>query len=317
MSFIDTIRSKVDTWQQAHSSIGFVYAVIKKYGEDDAGYKAALLTYYAFLALFPLLLVLTTVATIIAGRNEQLRETILGGLTSYFPAFGEQLATIGTIEKSGIALAIGILFSLYGARGVADAFRTGVNKIWHVPRIKRDTFPKSLLKSMTIILVGGSGFLLASISATYTAAAGRGIGFRLLAITLNLAILFGLFMLLLKLSLPGRVTFRDTKAGAAAAAIGIVALQAAGGFILSRELQNLNTLYSNFAIPLGLLFWLYLQAQVLFYAIEIAAVRSQKLWPRAIDISKPTAADKRAYTKIPASEQYLPTQKITSQFRKG
>ena len=40
---------------------GFVIAVIYKYADDQGGYLAAMITYYAFVSLFPLLLLLTTV----------------------------------------------------------------------------------------------------------------------------------------------------------------------------------------------------------------------------------------------------------------
>ncbi|MDB5175788.1 MAG: ribonuclease [Candidatus Saccharibacteria bacterium] len=316
-NILSRIRNGIDALQRKHPALGFPYAVIKKYGEDEAGYQAALLTYYAFLAIFPLLLVLTTVLGLVAAHNQELQNTVLKGLNEYFPALGGQLAAkIGTINKSGIALVVGVIFTLYGARGVADAFRHGVNKIWHIPRVKRDGFPKSLFKSLSIILLGGSGFLLAAISSTYAGSAGTGVVFHVLALAVNVIILFGLFTFLLKISLPGRVTFRDTKAGAVTAALGVVLLQFVGGAIVRSQLRNLDALYSSFAVPLGLLFWLYLQAQVLYYSIEIAAVRSQKLWPRAIDNKKLTSADKRAYTRISASGQYLSVQKITTKFRK-
>ncbi|MDB5184867.1 MAG: ribonuclease [Candidatus Saccharibacteria bacterium] len=317
MNIIEKYRNKIDAYQQKHSFVGFPYAVIKKYGEDEAGYQSALLTYYGFLALFPLLLVAATVVSVVAADNPHLQKTVLDGLTSYFPTFRPTLEkAIGTIGKTGLALVIGVLFTLYGARGVADAFRNGVNKIWHIPRVKRDGFPKSIIKSLSIVIFGGLGFLVASLSTTLTAAAGHGWFFTALSIVVNLIVLFFLFGFLLTFSLPGRVTFHATRAGAATAAIGLVLIQIFGQLLLKKELRNLNDLYSVFAIPLGLLFWLYLQAQIVFYSIEIAAVRSQRLWPRGLDNNNPTKADKRAYTRISASEQYLTSQKITSKFHK-
>lgn len=95
-----------------------------------AGYQAALLTYYAFLSLFPLLLILTTVTQLISSNNLALQSSIVHGVTDYFPILGSQLSShIHGLHKNGLALIIGLFIILYGARGVADVFRRGVNQI--------------------------------------------------------------------------------------------------------------------------------------------------------------------------------------------
>ncbi len=305
----------VDNWQRHHRLVAFPYAVIKKYGEDEAGYQAALLTYYGFLSLFPLLLVLTTLVSIVGGHNDALKNTIVGGLTSYFPMFGNQLSShTQTLHKSGLPLVIGILFTLYGARGVADAFRSGVNHIWQTPRSEMEGFPLSLFKSFAIIAIGGTGFILASIISGYAASAGHGILFSLVSLIINVFILFWLFRVLLSLSLPRKLPFRQTRAGAAAAAVGLVILQSAGGFVITRELKSLDAVYSYFALSLGLLFWLYLQAQTVYYAVEMASVRTLRLSPRGITADNLTAADKRVYARQAASEKQIAKETIKTKF---
>jgi membrane protein len=278
-----TIR-KIDKWQQRHRWPAVAYAVIKKYGEDEVGSQAALLTYYAFLSLFPLLLVLSTLAGLLANSHPGLQQDIIHGTTNYFPVLGSQLSNhIHTLHKNGLALVVGIIFTLYGARGVADVFRRGVQHIWSVPKAERQGFPKTIPNSLVIIVVGGLGFIVASISTGLAAAAGHGPAFRLLSVAVNLFILFWLFTFLLNICLPRHVPIKDTKSGALAAAVGLVVLQALGGYLLKRELKSLDALYSYFAIALGLLFWIYLQAQMLYYAVTLAAVRAQHLWPRSIN----------------------------------
>lgn len=290
--FQKTVR-RLDAYQQRHRTAAFSYAVIKKYGEDNAGTQAALLTYYGFLSLFPLLLVLTTVTNNIIGDHPHLEHTVISGITDYFPLLGSQLSShVHTLNRNGFALLAGILFTLYGARGVADAFRKGVQHIWQVPRSKRDTFPKSMFKNIILLTVGGAGFITASILAGLASGAGHAPIFRVLSIFLNMFILFWLFNFLLNFSLPSHLPIKQTKVGAAAAAIGLVVLQSLGGYILARELKNLDALYSYFAIALGLMFWIYLQAQIICYAMEIAYVSSHKLWPRSLGPS-PTEVDKK------------------------
>jgi len=284
MKILNAVINKLDHWQQRHTWSALTYAVIKKYGEDESGSQAVVLTYYSFLSLFPLLLVLTTVTSLVASSHPSLQADIIRSTTNYFPVLGNQLAQhISTLHKNGVALIVGIIFTLYGARGVADAFRRGVQHIWQVPRSQRATFPKTVPNSLSIIVVGGLGFVVASISTGLAAAAGHGPAFRLLSASVNLFILFWLFTFLLNACLPRHVPIKDTRTGAFAAAIGLVVLQALGGYLLKTELKHLDALYSYFAIALGLLFWIYLQARLLYYAVTLSAVRAQRLWPRSMN----------------------------------
>jgi YihY family inner membrane protein len=311
MNLITTIIYRIDLLQRRYRLSAFIYAVVKKYGDDQAGYQSALLTYYGFLSLFPLLLVLTTVVSLIPGSHTALQATIIKGTTNYFPTLGNQLsAHAGGIHKSGIALFVGIIFTFYGARGVADAFRYGVNQIWRVPRVDRDGFPKTLIKSLSIIAVGGLGFIGAAVIVGFTATAGHGIVFHILSILIDLVIFYWLFTYLLTISLPKHIPVKDLRSGALAAAVGLVVLQALGGYLLKRELKNLDSLYSNFAVVLGLLFWIYLQAQMVYYCVEIASVKADGLWPRSLSGKELTPADKKAMVSLAQKEQVKPTEVV-------
>jgi YihY family inner membrane protein len=293
MQIINQAISKLDAFQRKSKFFGFMVGVIKKHNDDHMGHQAALLTYYAFLALFPLLLVLTTVAGVLAANNPEIRETVVTGMTSYFPVLGSQLEShVHGLQKTGFALVAGLLITFYGARGVADAFRNGVNHIWGVPPSKRDGFWKGMAKNFAVIVLGGLGLLTASLTATMVASVGSGIEYKLLSVGLNLVVLFWSFIIILNLSLPRHVTVAEVRLGAATAAFGLVSLQALGGVLLAKHFKNLDALYSNFALTLGLLFWLYLQAQVVYFAVEVSLVRSKKAWPRSLNGDNPTQADK-------------------------
>lgn len=294
---IQKILIKLDNLQRRHSPIGFVIAVIKKYGDDHAGYKAALLTYYGYLSLFPLLLVAATVLQIIANSHIGLSDSLLKSITSSSSVLGGQLSVhIQSLHKSGLALAIGLLFLLYGARGVAAAFRSGVNEIWGVTRSEQLGFPQSAINNTLIVIVGGLG-LIATASITGTVSAlGHGILPRAISYLAGVLLLYFLFNYLIKAVLPKHVTSRDTYSAALSAAFGLIVLQIVGGLILSRVLKNLDALYSYFALSLGLLFWIYLQAQVIYYSVVISVVKTQKLWPRSFSGQDLTDYDKRVIT---------------------
>jgi membrane protein len=299
MKHLKRFIERLDDFQRRHKFVAFCFAVIKKYSEDQMGNQAALLTYYAFMSLFPLLLVLATVTQLVVLHNAQLENSILHGATSYFPVLGNQLAThIHSLHKNGLALLIGTVIILYGARGVADVFRRGVNRVWYRSSSSGMNIFESAWVSMKIICAGGIGLVVAAISAGLAATAGHGLVFRLLSICISAFILFWIFMYLLRLSLLPKTPFRELRLAASCAVIGLIVLQIVGGFILIHVLKNLDALYSIFATTLGLIFWLYLQAQAIYYAIEIAATHEKLLWPRSLSGNRRTSADERATAKI-------------------
>jgi YihY family inner membrane protein len=284
MKYIDDALKKLNRGQQKFTLLAFIIAVIKKYNDDRTGTQAALLTYYSFLSVFPLLLVLTTLTDTVVGHDVGLRTTVIKGLTNYFPLLGNQLSThVHRLHADGFALASGLLITIYGTRGVANSFIGGVQNIWLIPRKDRPGFPKSLYKSLGVIIVGGIGLIVASIIASLASSAGHGFIFKAISLLINLIILTGIFIFLLNFSLPKHVKVRDVKSGALTAAIGLLILQSVGGYVLAHELKHLSALYSYFAVALGLVFWLYLQSQVLYYSIEVAVVNSNKYWPRSLD----------------------------------
>lgn len=293
MNIIEKTIGNIDTFQRRHKATAFTYAVIKKYGDDQAGYQAALVTYYGFLSLFPLLLVLTTVAGIAGNHNPELGRQLVHSVSSYFPVIGESLNnSVKGVSKTGPALIIGIVFSLYGARGIADAFRNAVNHLWHVPLAKRSSFPRSLLRSFGLIFGGGGGLIASAIIAGWTSTAGHGWIFSLLSLISNLVILYGVFVLILRLSLPLSIPVSKFRVGAAVSAVGLTILQKLGSYILLSQSDKLSNSYSAlFATTLGLLAWIYLQTQVVMYAVQIDTVRDGKLWPRSLSGKHLTPAD--------------------------
>lgn len=292
---IDRLVARIDRYQRSHRSAAFVVAVIKKYNDDEAGHRAALLAYYGFLSIFPLLLVLTTIFKLLLHNNSELGNEIIHAAVTYFPTIGRELQqNIHAISRTGAALAIGILLTLYGARGVADILRNSLDHIWQIPHSRRTTFPASLFRSMAILIVGGLSLAFAPVASGYAIVFGHNWFSGLVSALVIAGALFWVIIYVVKVGASVYRPFRDIWLGAFLAAVSLEILQSLGGFIVARELQRLDSLYGTFAIVLGLIFWIYLQTQVLLFAFEIDSVRVFKLAPRGL--REPlTAADRTAY----------------------
>src|SRR5438270_1346442 len=106
---------RVDEFQQRHRPLAFVFAVVKKFGDDQGGNLCALITYYGFLSLFPLLLVLTTVLSFVLKGHPGLQHDILNSALADFPVIGTEIKkNVGEIHGSGLGLVLGIIGTFWG-----------------------------------------------------------------------------------------------------------------------------------------------------------------------------------------------------------
>src|ERR1700733_13273434 len=127
----------LDRLQQRNSTVSVAVAVIYKYLDDQGGYLAALITYYAFVSLFPMLLLLTTGLGVLLAGHPGLKEKVLQSTLSQFPVIGSQLHQPQGLSGGTVAVVIGILGALYGGLGVGQAVQNAMDSVWAVPKIKR------------------------------------------------------------------------------------------------------------------------------------------------------------------------------------
>jgi membrane protein len=299
MNLVQRAVRAADQLQQRHAWLAAPVAVWKKFGDDQAGNLAALVAYYAFVAIFPLLLALVTVLDLVLKDNLGLRQKVLNAALHQYPVVGPQLEhSIGRLNQTPIALVVGLLGTLFGARGVANAMQNALNSAWEIPFARRPRFPWSWLRSFAIIAVIGLGFIVTTGLSTLAGGAGRvltGVGAQVLAIAVSLALNFGLFWLGFRLGTAPEITWRQLRLGALISGVVWQVLQTFGGYLVSHQLAHASPLYGTFALVLGLIAWLYLQAELTLYAVEINVVRAYRLWPRSIAPPPYTEQDRRAY----------------------
>ena len=94
--------------------------------------------------------------------------------------------------------------------------------------------------------------------------------------------------------------WRDLRNGAAIAAVCWQVLQVVGGYVVSHQLHRASELYGTFGIVLGLLAWLFLQAEITLYAAEADVVLARRLWPRSI-VARRRARPGRAEPRPPSA----------------
>jgi membrane protein len=279
-------RDRFDRYQQNHRWLGFPVAVGKKFGADRAGDLAALIAYYSFFSLFPLLLAAVTVLGFVLDGNPGLQRDVLDSALADFPVVGAQLReNAGHLNASGVALAVGLGGLLWAGLGAVLAAETAMNGVWNVPARERAGFVGQRLRALAVLAVLGLGIVAATALAavvTVFGPAGAVLG-GVAAIAVDVGLFLVAFRLLPSIDPP----WRELWPGALVAGVSWAILQLAGSVIVDRQLSGASDVYGAFAIVIGLLSWIYLQAQVMLVAAEINVVRSRHLWP--VPLRQPAA----------------------------
>lgn len=284
MEKIKSFTSTVDKFQQTHTFLAFPIAVVKRYGDDKAGRQAALVTYYAFLSVFPLLIIFLTVLGVIAATSTTLETRILHNVYQLVPDLGSNLRkSVHSLRGSGLGLILQLLVLFYGTRGLASILQETFNNLWHVPKEHRPGFWGDHLRGFSMMLAVGLGIVLGTaISVGLGSIIHLGFVGEAFITLLNVFVTFCLFLAVFRLGTSESIPLRKLILGAIIATIGMIIIQRLGGYIMSRQLPKLEGAYGSFSVALGLLFWIYLQAQVILYALVITIVRTERDWPKKL-----------------------------------
>lgn len=320
------VLSSLDGFQRRHRWVGFPLAVVYKFADDQGSYLTALITYYGFLSLFPLLLLLVTILGFVLHGDPHLQARLLDSALAQFPVLGTQLrdSVHARTGGSSLALVIGILGTLYGCLGAAQATQNALNRVWAVPRNRRPNPITSRLRSLLLVVVLGVGVVATTgLSGLTTGAGAFGatIPGELLAVGILLAVLvnIAMFMFAFRVLAAREVATRDLRVGAIAAGVGWEVLQLLGTYLVGHVLKGTRETYGVFALVLGLIAWIYLLALVTVLAAEVSVVAQRRLWPRALltpftDDVQLTDADERAYTAYAESERHKGFERIDVDF---
>jgi membrane protein len=84
-----------------------------------------------------------------------------------------------------------------------------------------------------------------------------------------------------------------------------------GPVLLARLVSKAGAVYGSFATVAGMFALLYLVSQALVYSAEVAAVWYAHLWPRALDVNRPTEADARAMALLAREQERIRTARVT------
>jgi len=309
-----TVRA-LDDYQQRHRPLAFLFGVVKKYGDDRGGSLAALLTYYGFLSLFPLLLLLVTALGFVVGNDPHLQQRLLHSALAEFPIIGVQIQqNIHGLRSNGFGLVVGVVGLVWGGLGIAQSGQHAMQEIWNVPGVKRPGFAIRLVRGVKLLGILALGLGATSVLAALGSEGSHAGSTRAMVLLASVPINIALYVAAFRVLTGPRVRLREHLPGAVVAGVGWTALQALGGYLVAHQLRHASQVYGFFAVVLGLVAWIYLVAQLTIYAAELIAVRVARLWPRSIVQPPLTPADEAALAAIARREERRPEESVEVTF---
>jgi YihY family inner membrane protein len=281
---VERLVDRADGFQQRYRASAVPCAVVRKYSDDQAGRLTGQISHAAFLAVFPMLLVLLTLLGIVLAGHDGLQDDIINSALRQFPVLGSDLRNnVHQLSaRNSLALAIGLVWLLYGSMRLSRNAQVMMAVVWDIDRDELPDLWHWIPRAAGFLAVLGVGFLAGG------ALAGLGAFGRLgafsawiglaLSLVVNVLMYWGGFAVVVRIPRGERAVWP----GAVIAGVGWTLLQFAGAQLLSHQLRHLSNLYGTFASVLGLIWWIALGAMVTVYAAEVNVVLTRHLWPRSI-----------------------------------
>jgi YihY family inner membrane protein len=311
---VDLLRPvrALDRHQQKRKWLAIPFAVIKKFGDDQAGNLAALMAYYAFFSLFPLLLVFVTILGFVLQGNPSAQKSVADSVVGQLPIIKDQIS-LHSLNGSAVPLVIGLLTSLWAGLGITNAAQNAFDRVWAVPFKHRADFLHARLRGVALLIMLGALFLVSSLASGLVTGGLGGPVLKVVGIALSLALNFALFAAAFRLLTSDTVGTSSLWAGVAVAAVLWEILQVGQGVFIGHVLKNGSSTYGTFGFVIALLIWLHLGAQITLYAAEINVVLTRKLWPRSL-FSPAVPADEKTLAALALVEERDDREKIEVHF---
>jgi YihY family inner membrane protein len=278
------LAQRVDGFQQRHRVTAILGAVVVKSSDDQASRLAGQISYAAFLAVFPLLLVLLTVVGIVLHGHPALQKDIVDSALRQFPVVGSDLkANVHQLSAGNTwVLIIGLIWLLYGSLKLSRSAQVMMAVVWAIDRQDLPRLKGWIPRAVGFLAVLGIGFVLGGALAGLGAFGRLGVFSAWIGLLLSLVVnvlMYGAAYATL-VAVPEGV--RSVWPGAFLGGIGWTALQFAGALLVSHQLRHLSALYGTFATVLGLVWWIALGVMITVFAAEFNVVLIRHLWPRSL-----------------------------------
>ena len=266
-----TTNPKVMQLRHRSRAIDVVVETLDGFRRHLTGRNGAVLAYYGFLTLFPLLMAATTILGFVLEDDPDLQADIVDSALSKIPVLGADLEPGSTIDGNWWALVIGLSIALWGSMKAFVALQGALDDTWEIDVDDRSNGAIQRGRALIGIAVIGVGQVGAVALAAVVSEAGLPrFGQILLTIgglALNMIVVAAMYRFLTSMS----VTWEVVWPGAQFTAVLYTVLQFAGTRLVTNTLDDAENVYGTFAATLALLSWLSLHALISLIGAEFNA----------------------------------------------
>ncbi|WP_344043995.1 YihY/virulence factor BrkB family protein [Nocardioides panacihumi] len=258
---------------------------MREFGKDQCTDLAAALTYYAVLALFPALVAMLSLISLV-GDPKKTVDNLLQvmsdiGASSAADTLRPTISQLASSNSGGIALIIGLALALWSASGYVGAFGRGMNRIYEVDEGRPAWKLRPVMLVLTLLLVVMAALVGLGLVLTGPAARSVGnlIGLGGTAVTVwdiakwpvMLAVVIVIVALLYYVT-PNvsQPKFRWVSVGAVVAILTLVVASVAFGLYVA-NFSNYNKTYGSLAGVVVFLLWLWITNLALLFGAELDA----------------------------------------------
>jgi membrane protein len=272
---------------------------VKDFSADGCGQKAAAISYYGLLSLFPLLLFTVSVIGIVA-PNSSLRERVVDFVLDNIPLGQQGPNDIGTAvrEVSGIEVDavgfFGLIALVWAASGLFGSLRAALSDVFNpesnAPLIVRKALDLAMVLAIVPLLMASIAFTAVLRYASENEGdialldeLAHDTSFLLVPVRLLLpfVLTFGAFFIVYWLvPASGKRRRNDYALGALVAAVLFEIVKYGFAFYLA-NFTNYALVFGPIGAIIAFLFWLYLSANILLYGAEFAVALDSERQRRA------------------------------------
>jgi YihY family inner membrane protein len=312
---VERALRKVDETQRRFTPAAFVFGVVKKYGDDNGGVLVCNMAYSAFVSMFPLLLVLTTIVGLIAAVDASIRTDVLNAVASQVPLLGRTLTeNVHQLKRASvIGLIVGLIGLIWGATGLAQSGLFTMEQVWNLPGPARPGYVPRLGRAVLFLGLLGAGVIVTTGLTSLNNYVFKGFGLDFLSYVVTAAFNVGMYIGAFRVLTPKGVPTHNLIRGAITGGILYTVLEELGVYLLHHYLHS-DSAYGVFATVLGLLAYIYLAVEITLYSAEINVVLARRLWPRALVQPPLTEADRVSMALQALQNQRRPEQHVEVTF---
>ena len=307
------LLDQLDQAQKRSEPLSVALGTVKKFSEDQSSGLAAMIAFWAFFSIFPLLLVTVTILDLALPVGD--RQSVLSRVADMLPVLDPK--TIGHLTGTWWPILLGSLTALWGGISVIGTMQTAFNKVWEVPQHERPNKVHQIVRSLAVLATVGVGLVLSTFISSFITSSANGVnlgaaghvGGYLVAIVLDVFLVTVTFKILTEREL----SMRDVLPGGLLAGITFFVLQELSAFIISRHLKSAQGTYGHFAVVITILWWFYLQSLVTLLGAQLNVVLKDRLYPRSLVKDGPqTDADRRVLQAYAAERTLDPEEQVVA-----